>query len=73
MILLLLLFQELEASLRQHQSNVTRMNSAGDEILHNASAINAEKLRDKLELINQRWKVLCSEVLARQRRSVDDC
>uniref|UniRef100_A0A0B7BP84 Dystrophin n=2 Tax=Arion vulgaris TaxID=1028688 RepID=A0A0B7BP84_9EUPU len=45
------------------------MNSAGDEILHNAAAINAENLRGKLELINQRWKVLCSEVLARQRRT----
>ncbi|CAG5117360.1 unnamed protein product, partial [Candidula unifasciata] len=63
------LYKELEVSLRQHQSNVTRMNSAGDEILHNASAISAENLRDKLDLINQRWKVLCSEVLARQRRT----
>ncbi|XP_059157467.1 dystrophin-like isoform X5 [Physella acuta] len=64
-----LLYKELEVSLRQHQNNVTRMNSAGDEILHGASALNADQLRQKLEMINERWKVLCSEVLARQKRS----
>ncbi|CAL1537370.1 unnamed protein product [Lymnaea stagnalis] len=63
------LYKELEVSLRQHQTNVTRMNSTGDEILQNISAVNTDTLRDKLELINHRWKVLCSEVLARQRRT----
>ncbi|GFS27092.1 dystrophin, partial [Elysia marginata] len=63
---------ELEVSLRQHQGDVTRMNSAGEEILQGTSALTAHRLRDKLELINHRWKVLCAEVLTRQKRSMKE-
>ncbi|XP_055889039.1 dystrophin-like isoform X6 [Biomphalaria glabrata] len=63
------LFKELEVNLRQQQNNVTRMNSAGEEILQSVSNLNGDKLREKLELINHRWKVLCAEVMARQRRT----
>ncbi|KAK3712452.1 hypothetical protein RRG08_002782 [Elysia crispata] len=66
------LYKELEVSLRQHQGDVTRMNSAGEEILQGTSALSAHRLRDKLELINHRWKVLCAEVLTRQKRSMKE-
>ncbi|GFR63471.1 dystrophin [Elysia marginata] len=66
------LYKELEVSLRQHQGDVTRMNSAGEEILQGTSALTAHRLRDKLELINHRWKVLCAEVLTRQKRSMKE-
>ncbi|KAH9507979.1 hypothetical protein Btru_052499, partial [Bulinus truncatus] len=66
------LFKDLEVSLRHQQNNVTRMNSAGDEILQSASSLNGDKLRNKLELINHRWKILCAEVMARQRRTKEN-
>ncbi|GFN77849.1 dystrophin, partial [Plakobranchus ocellatus] len=66
------LYKELEVSLRQHQGHVTRMNSAGEEILQGTTALSANRLREKLELINHRWKVLCSEVLTRQKRSMKE-
>ena len=56
--------------LRQQQSQVKRINSAGEEILEFQTSSSKHLFRDKLEGINSRWEVLCAEVFARQKRYV---
>ncbi|XP_012946043.2 dystrophin [Aplysia californica] len=63
------MYKELEVSLRQHQGHVKKINSASEEILRESIGVPSNPLSDRLELINHRWEVLCSEVFARQKRS----
>ncbi|KAK7483286.1 hypothetical protein BaRGS_00025453, partial [Batillaria attramentaria] len=45
------------------------MNVAGNEILRQANAPDAQLLRQRQEAINKRWKALCTEVFDRQKYS----
>ena len=53
---------------RDHQGIVNSMNAAGNEIIRQSAAPDSNKLREKLDTLNQRWKNVCSEVLERQDR-----
>ncbi|KAL8624968.1 hypothetical protein ACOMHN_039855 [Nucella lapillus] len=59
----------LESGIRVQQGTVNSMNSGGQEILRQTAPPQAEALRQRQEEINQRWKLLCSEVFNRQNYS----
>ena len=61
-------FQPLEQAIADHQSTVTTVNSTGDEIIKNSSVVESEILRDKLDSLNRRWKIICTEVADRRER-----
>ncbi|XP_028414557.1 dystrophin-like isoform X10 [Dendronephthya gigantea] len=58
----------LEQAIADHQSTVTAVNTTGDEIIKNSSVVEAEILRDKLDALNRRWKIICTEVADRRER-----
>ncbi|XP_053396069.1 dystrophin-like isoform X7 [Mercenaria mercenaria] len=61
-------YADLELDIRDHQGTVNSMNAAGNEIIRQSAAPDSNKLREKLEDVNQRWKNISSEVLDRQDR-----
>ncbi|XP_067674722.1 dystrophin-like isoform X3 [Haliotis asinina] len=61
-------FTELENSVRVQQGTVNSMNAAGNEIIRQSAAPDADRLRDKLAAINQRWRVVSAEVTERHDR-----
>lgn len=65
-----LFIQDLEVDIRGHQGTVNSMNAAGNEIIRQSAAPDSNKLREKLEDVNQRWKNISTEVLNRQDRFV---
>ncbi|XP_041352153.1 dystrophin-like isoform X2 [Gigantopelta aegis] len=62
------LYMELENNIRLHQGTVNGMNAAGNEIIRQSAAPDSERLREKLEAINLRWKAMCADVLERHDR-----
>ena len=65
-----LIFQPLEQAIADHQSTVTAVNTTGDEIIKNSSVVESEILRDKLDALNRRWKIICTEMADRRERWV---
>ena len=47
------------------------MNAAGNEIIRQSAAPDAQSLRETLNALNQKWKGVYAEILDRQERYVD--
>ncbi|PIK47741.1 dystrophin-like protein, partial [Apostichopus japonicus] len=58
----------LEEGIANHQGTVTSLNSNGEEIVQQSSAIDGGMLRDKLYGLNARWKGVCAEVASWKER-----
>ena len=61
--------QALESGIRVQQGTLNSMNAAGNDIVRQAAAPDAQLLKQRQENINRRWKALCSEVFDRQKHS----
>ena len=61
--------QALESGIRVQQGTLNSMNAAGNDIVRQAAAPDAQLLKQRQENINRRWKALCSEVFDRQKYS----
>ena len=61
--------QALESGIRVQQGTLDSMNAAGNDILRQAAAPDAQLLKQRQEEINRRWRALCSEVFDRQKYS----
>ncbi|KAL3882693.1 hypothetical protein ACJMK2_029006, partial [Sinanodonta woodiana] len=59
-------YSELEKGIRSHQGQVNSMNAAGNEIIRQSAAPDAQSLRETLNALNQKWKGVYAEILDRQ-------
>ena len=64
--------QDLENAVKVHQSTVTSLNTSGGQIIGQSSAPDSSLLTEKLDLLNKRWRSVCTEVADRKERSVAD-
>ena len=46
------------------------LNASGKDIIRHTAAIDATVLQEKIEVLNERWRVVCSTVTDRQDRLV---
>ena len=46
------------------------LNASGKDIIRHTAAIDATVLQEKIEVLNERWRVVCSTVTDRQDRFV---
>ena len=60
--------QELEASIRDMQTTISSLNSAGSDIISQSSEPDSVILSDKLDALNRRWRDVCTEVADRKDR-----
>jgi hypothetical protein len=49
---------------------VNSLNASGKDIIRHTAAIDATVLQEKIEVLNERWRVVCSTVTDRQDRLV---
>ena len=62
------LIQELEEAIKVHQSTVASLNASGGEIIDQSSAPDSSLLTEKRDSLNQRWRMVCTEVADRKER-----
>ena len=62
--------KDLEDGIASHQTTVTTVNGTGEEIIKQSTQFEGDMLREKLNTINRRWQVVCSEVADRRDRYV---
>ena len=60
--------QVLESSIKDMQSSISSLNSAGSDILSQSSEPDSVLLSEKLDLLNRRWRDVCTEVADRKDR-----
>lgn len=60
----------LETGIKKNQGKVNSLNASGKEIVRHSAAIDASVLQEKIEVLNERWKVVCSTVVDRHDRFV---
>jgi dystrophin len=61
-------FQDLENGVRIHQKTVSNVNITGSEIIKKSTSPDASLLSEKLDSVNRRWRLVCSEVSDRKIR-----
>ncbi|XP_064628408.1 dystrophin-like isoform X4 [Lineus longissimus] len=63
--------KDLENGVRIHQRTVSNLNTTGSEIIKKSTSPDASLLTEKLESVNRRWRLVCSEVSDRKIRLED--
>ncbi|KAI8520840.1 hypothetical protein Bbelb_005940 [Branchiostoma belcheri] len=53
---------KLQDGIENHRKQVEGLNANGQEIIEQCTSIDATLLREKLDGLNRRWRVLCAEV-----------
>ncbi|XP_063403799.1 dystrophin-like isoform X1 [Mytilus trossulus] len=65
-------YKVLETGIKKNQGKVNSLNASGKEIVRHSAAIDASVLQEKIEVLNERWKVVCSTVVDRHDRLDSD-
>eukprot|EP00058_Branchiostoma_floridae_P013394 XP_002598882.1 hypothetical protein BRAFLDRAFT_90092 [Branchiostoma floridae] len=60
--------KKLQDGIEKHRKQVEGLNANGQEIVEQCTSIDATLLREKLDGLNRRWRVLCAEVNDRKER-----
>ncbi|XP_078699235.1 dystrophin-like isoform X12 [Branchiostoma floridae x Branchiostoma belcheri] len=60
--------KKLQDGIENHRKQVEGLNANGQEIIEQCTSIDATLLREKLDGLNRRWRVLCAEVNDRKER-----
>lgn len=64
----LTLLQDMEHSIRDMQTTISNLNSAGSDIISQSSEADSVVLSEKLDALNRRWRDVCTEVADRKDR-----
>ncbi|KAL5009782.1 hypothetical protein ScPMuIL_012087 [Solemya velum] len=65
-------YSEIENGIQLHQRTVNNMNATGSDIIQQASVLDEELLRQRLDSLNLRWKTLSNQVHNRHDRLEDE-
>ena len=58
----------METSIRDMQTTISSLNSAGSDIISQSSEPDSVILSEKLDALNRRWRDVCTEVADRKDR-----